>query len=373
VKVGIVVPYSWSFWGGVVEHAELQAEALRRLGHETRTIMGNDPPGQFTRVLHPRVGRHGDPPPDVIPIGRSVIVPANGTLPNIILSPRSFFRIRAALERERFDVLHLHEPMTPTVCIATLALTRDTPIVATHHASGDLAWMAIATPVWGFLEERIDQRIAVSRRAADSANRWLPGDYEIVPNGVLIPPAAEPGGREHRIVFAGRQEPRKGLQVLLEVWPEIHRRTGARLRVCGADPLAVRLLLTRLRVGDEGIDILGFLSQDDLTAELLSAKALVAPSLGGESFGVVLTRAMACALPVVASDIEGYRDVMTPETSVAFPAGDEAALANAVEGLLADEPRRLRIGEAARRYALENYSWDDIGRRLSAIYERVTA
>ncbi len=105
VKIGIVVPYSWSFWGAVVEHAELQSEALRRLGHEVKTIMGNDPPGQFTRTLHPRHGRDGPPPPDIIPIGRSVIVPANGSLPNIILSPRSLFRIRAALAREKFDVL----------------------------------------------------------------------------------------------------------------------------------------------------------------------------------------------------------------------------------------------------------------------------
>jgi phosphatidylinositol alpha-mannosyltransferase len=373
VKVGIVVPYSWSFWGAVVEHAELQAVALRKLGLDTRTVMGNDPPGQFTRVLHPRVGRHGDPPADVIPVGRSVIVPANGTLPNIILSPRSFFRIKSALERERFDVLHLHEPMTPTICISVLALTQDTPIVATHHASGNLGWMAAATPAWGFLEERIDHRIAVSRKAAESARRWLPGDYEIVPNGVLIPPEAEPGGREHRIVFAGRQEPRKGLQVLLKVWPELHRRTGARLRVVGADPLAVRLLLTRLRVRDDGVDILGFLSQEDLTAELLSAKALVAPSLGGESFGMVLTRAFACALPVVASDIEGYRDVMTPETAVSFRAGDEAALARAIEALLADEPRRQRMGAVARQLAIENYSWEDIALRLAAIYEQVSA
>ena len=114
MKVGIVVPYSWSFWGAVVEHAELQSEALRRQGCEVKTLMGNDPPGQFTRTLHPRHGREGPPPPDVIPIGRSVIVPANGSLPNIILSPRSVFRIRQALERERFDILHLHEPMTPT-------------------------------------------------------------------------------------------------------------------------------------------------------------------------------------------------------------------------------------------------------------------
>src|SRR5881398_4044349 len=142
MKVGIVVPYSWSFWGAVVEHAELQADALRRLGCEVKTIMGNDPPGQFTRALHPRHGRDGSPPPDVIPIGRSVIVPANGSLPNIILSPRSIFRIRAVLERERFDVVHIHEPMTPAIAIAALSMSR-VPTVATFHAHGDLGWMKI--------------------------------------------------------------------------------------------------------------------------------------------------------------------------------------------------------------------------------------
>src|SRR5262245_10465477 len=324
-KVGIVVPYSWSFWGAVVEHAELQSDALRSLGCEVKTIMGNDPPGQFTRVLHPRHGRHGTPPPDVIPIGRSVIVPANGTLPNIILSPRSVIRIRQALAREQFDVVHLHEPMTPTPCVATLASYRG-PMVATFHASGDLGWMRLALPLWGFLADRIDHRIAVSEMARTSAQQWLPGEYEILPNGVLIPPDADPGGREHRLVFAGRHEARKGLQVLLQAWPAIRARTGASLRLIGADPLRVRLLMTRLRVSDDGIEVLGFLDQDRFTEELLAAKALVAPSLGGESFGMVLTRALACATPVVASDISGYRDVVTPETCVAFPPGDIAAL-----------------------------------------------
>ena len=371
MKVGIVVPFSWSFWGAVVEHAELQAAALRRLGAEVKLIMGNDPPGQFTRALHPRVGRHSHPPDDVIPIGRSVIVPANGSLPNIILSPRAIVRMRRVLARERFDLLHLHEPMTPIPCIAALALW-DGPMVGTHHASGDLGWMRMAAPVWGFLEERLDRRLAVSEQARVSAQRWLPGEYEILPNGVLIPDRAEPGGREHRFVFAGRQEPRKGLQVLLRAWPEVRRRTGARLRIAGADPLAVRLLLARLRVPDDGIDVLGFLSQDDLTAELSSAKALVAPSLGGESFGMVLTRAFACAAPVVASDIEGYRDVMTAETSVPVPPGDADALAEALVSLVDDEPRRLALAAAARELAIDRYSWDDIGRRLLGIYESVT-
>jgi phosphatidylinositol alpha-mannosyltransferase len=372
MKVGIVVPYSWSFWGAVVEHAELQADALHRAGIETRTIIGNDPPGSFTRALHPRLGRHGEPPPDVIPVGRSVIVPANGSLPNVVLSPSCVFRIRRALDRERFDVVHVHEPMTPAIAIATIAMSQ-APLVGTFHASGRLGWMSLATPLWGCLADRLDARIAVSTEARDSAHAWLPGEYEIVPNGVLIPAQADPAGREHHILFGGRHEPRKGLPVLLRAWPEIRRRTGARLRISGADPLAVRLLLTRERVPDDGIDVLGFLSQDDYTRELQSVKALVAPSLGGESFGMVLTRAFACATPVVASDIPGYRQVMTTEAGMTFPPGDADALVEAVERILADEARRQALGRAARTIAVEKYSWDDVARRLVDVYERVAA
>jgi phosphatidylinositol alpha-mannosyltransferase len=371
VKIGIVVPFSWSFWGAVVEHAELQGAALEALGHDVRLIMGNDPPGQFTRVLHPRVGRHGDPPENVVPVGRSVIVPANGSLPNIVLSPRTFGRIRRVLERERFDVLHLHEPMTPAICTAALVLSR-APMVGTFHASGELGWMRFGTPLWGFLTERLDYRIAVSERARTSQERWLPGQFEVIPNGVLIPESAPVGDREHRIVFAGRQEPRKGLQVLLGAWPEIHRRSGLRLTVAGADPLAVRLLLARLRVPDDGIDVVGFLSQDVLTATLLRSKALIAPSLGQESFGMVLTRAFACALPVIASDIPGYREVLDPSASVSVRPGDRAELVDAVCELVADEERRAALGAAAREIAVAKYSWPGIARRLSLIYERVT-
>jgi len=161
------------------------------------------------------------------------------------------------------------------------------------------------------------------------------------------------------------------LPVMLRAWPDIYRRTGARLRVIGADPLAVRLLIAKERIADEGIDVLGFLSQERLTEELLAAKALAAPSLGGESFGMVLTRAFACATPVVASDIEGYRDVMTPDTGLSVPPGEPAALADALVELLGDEDRRCRFGLTARRVAEERYSWDEIGRRLLRVYERV--
>jgi phosphatidylinositol alpha-mannosyltransferase len=247
------------------------------------------------------------------------------------------------------------------------------PIVVTHHASGDLNWSRWGMRCWGFLMRRVDYRIAVSEQARRSAERWTPGDYEVIPNGVLIPETAEPGSREHTVVFAGRHEPRKGLHVLLRSWPEIRAATGATLKICGADPLAVRLLLTRLRVPDDGIEILGFLPQEAFTELLCSTKALVAPSLGGESFGMVLTRAFACALPVVASDITGYRDVMTPETGVTVPPEQPRALAAAVIGLLADEPRRVEMAVAARALAQERYAWPDIARRLLEIYEAVAA
>ncbi len=367
MKVGIVVPFSWSFWGAVNEHAELQAEALRRLGIETRTIIGNDPPGSFTRVLHPRLGRHDEPPAGVIPVGRTVIVPANGSLSNIVLSPGTLRKIRRALDRERFDLLHVHEPMTPAICVAVMAVAR-CPVVATWHAAGPLRWNSHALRFWGFLMDRVDYRIAVSEQARRSAAQFFEGPFDVIPNGVLIPPRADPGGREHHVVFAGRHDPRKGLPVLLRAWPEIHRRTGARLRLAGADPLAVRLILARQRASGDGIDLLGLLSQERLTEELLSAKALVAPSVGMESFGMVLARAFACALPVVASDIPGYRDVMTRETGLLVPPGDVDALTDAVVRLLDEEPARRAAGIAARRIAETRYAWGTIAPRLLDVY-----
>ena len=278
--------------------------------------------------------------------------------------------MRQALEQERFDVIHLHEPMTPGICVPALAAAQ-CPVVATWHAAGELNWHRGGVPLWGFLMDRIDYRIAVSAQARSSVSRWFPGAYDVIPNGVLVPPAADSADRDHSVVFIGRHDPRKGLPVLLNAWPEIHRRTGARLRVVGADPLAVRLLLSRHRVPETGIDVLGFLSQDDLTAELRRTKVLAAPSIGMESFGMVLTRAFACAVPVVSSDIDGYRDVMTDETGLLVPPGEPAALAEAVVTLLEDEALRRRLGAAARAVAVERYSWSSIAERLADVYRLV--
>ena len=368
MKVGIVVPFSWSFWGGVPEHAEHQARALHDLGHDARIIIGHDPPGRLTRMLHPREGRHERPPEYVIPIGRSVIVPANGSLSNIVITPQSMPRIRRVFEQERFDVVHVHEPLAPIVSF--YALTRaDVPIVSTSHSSGDsMRWNPVAKAFFGCVIDRIDHKIAVSERARDSALPILGGPIEVLPNGVVIPPVADPTGRQPHVVFIGRHEPRKGLEVLLRAWPRVAAATDARLRVVGADPLSVKWLMRRHGLDCPNIDLLGSIPEQPLTDELLQAKLLAAPSIGRESFGMVLTRAFACATPVVASDIEGYREVASPETGILVEPGDPDVLAAALIELLSDEERRVRLGAAARAQAEERYSWARVAGRLVEIY-----
>jgi phosphatidylinositol alpha-mannosyltransferase len=372
VKVGIVVPFSWSYIGGVSEHAEAQAEALERLGFDTRLIMGDDPPGTVWRLLHPDAGRLDRRPARVMSIGTTVTVPANNSRTHIVLSQAAELRLRRLLKRERFDLLHVHEPMTPALCVSALAHARS-PVVGTWHATGELGWMKAGMPLWGMLMKRIDYRIAVSEVARQSAARWIPGPFEIIPNGITLPPHADPAGRENIVVYIGRHDPRKGLEVLLRAWPRVRRETGATLHVIGADPRAVRLLMTRQKLTDDGIELMGVIVGDPLTSELARSKLLCAPSLGGESFGMVLTRAFGCATPVVASDIPGYDQVMAPEAGLTVPPGDSEALGQALVELLSDEERRQRLGEGARERALERYGWAKLAERLAAIYEVVVA
>jgi len=372
MKVGIVVPYSWSFWGGVQEHADHQARALKKLGVEAKILMGHDPPGRLTQLLHPKEGRHTRPPDYVVPLGRSVIVPANASLPNLILSPPAMLRMRRVFAKERFDVVHVHEPYAPVLSAFALAAA-DCPIVATCHAAGEkLGWYPIAKPFWGILMRRIDHRIAVSEAARRAAEPYVGGPIEVIPNGVSLPERVEIGGRNGNVVFIGRNEKRKGLQVLLRAWPEIAAKTEARLRVVGADPLSVRWLARREGLSLNRVDLLGGLSEEELTAELEAASLLAAPALGGESFGMVLTRAFATGTPAVASDIEGYAAVADESSAVLVPPGDPAAVSRAVVELLADEPRRRSLGEGARKVA-ERYSWDRIAIRLKQIYEGLSS
>jgi glycosyltransferase involved in cell wall biosynthesis len=160
---------------------------------------------------------------------------------------------------------------------------------------------------------------------------------------------------------------------LLRAWPRIHQATGARLRLIGTDPLQYRLLHTRLRFDESGIDVLGIVPNEERTHELERAKVSVTPALGGESFGLVIAEAFACATPVVASDIPGYAAVAILEAARLVPPSDPEALADAVIDVLSDEERRIEMGRAARAHAIANYAWDDIARRLEETYVEVVA
>jgi phosphatidylinositol alpha-mannosyltransferase len=298
------------------------------------------------------------------------MVPANASLSNVVLTPACMRRMSRAFKREAFDIVHVHEPLAPVASQFALAAA-DCPVVITSHASGG-RWWWWGVFFWHVLIPRIDYRIAVSEASREVARRFLGEPFEVIPNGVHLEGAAS-GEREERIVFIGRNDHRKGLEVLLRAWPQIEARTGARLRVIGADPLSVRVQLRKLAIDDRNIDLLGVVPEDVLVDELLSAKALAAPAVGWESFGMVLTRAFACSTPAVASDIPGYREVAGPETGILVPPGDVDALTVALVDLLQDEPRRRLLGENAYRTAEAKYSWRTIGQRLEEIYGALAA
>ncbi len=300
-----------------------------------------------------------------------MIVPANASLPNIILSPPAMLRMRRIFAEERFDVVHVHEPYAPILSAFAL-VAAPCPTVATFHAAGEkLGWYPMGRRMWGIAVDRADYRIAVSESARRAAEPYAGGPLEVIPNGIFLPETFDPGGRNGNVVFIGRNERRKGLEVLLRAWPGVAAKTEARLRVVGADPLSVRWLARRQGLSLERVDLLGGLSEENLTSELQAASLLAAPALGGESFGMVLTRAFATATPAVASDIEGYAAVADQTSAVLVPPGDSAAVVRALVQLLTDEPRRAALGAGARTVA-EQYSWDRIARRLVEIYEQLT-
>jgi phosphatidyl-myo-inositol alpha-mannosyltransferase len=384
VRIALLSPYSWTYPGGVTRHIEALARELRTAGHEARILAPFDPDD----ALAPRLHRGARPQPLAVPeglvaLGRTVGLPANGAVTNMALTPHAVFALRNELRSGCYDVLHIHEPVVPVLGWDALCSAGELPLVGTFHTySENRITNGIAAVPLGARRRmnRLHVRIAVSEAAAWTARRFYGGRYRIIPNGVRVPgpdeiaaPAAPPApadAREEptprlRILFIGQAVQRKGLPVLLRAFEALREHVPATLTLVGASPEEV----AHMMLDDRHVQALGKVSEQRKLAELARADVLCAPSLHGESFGMVLTEAFAAATPVLASDIPGYRDVVRDGVDgQLLPAGDALALAEALRQLALDPSLRLRMAAAARERA-QRFAWPHVAAEVLDCYE----
>ena len=360
-------------------HVEALAEEFLGRGHDVRVLAPYDPPGRVSRVLHRAAPEPRQMPDYVTPLGRTMGFGVNGSVGNLAPFPAGgVLAPRREVRREEFDVIHVHEPLAPLVgWNATLGAR--TPVVGTFHAYSTKPMPNYIANGLGArrMFNRLAARIAVSEAAAWTGRRWYGGDYTIIPNGVDIdtapsaPAAPAPAG-ELRILFVGRPEERKGLPVLLTAFGALVEHVPCRLTVIGAEREDVLRYLADPELL-RSIDIRGRVSGDSLWAELHGADVLCAPSLSGESFGMVLTEAFAAGTPVIASNIAGYSDVVSDGVDgLLVPPGDPQRLAEELQRAHHEPDRLAAMGEAARRSA-QRYAWSHVADQVSAVYERAMA
>jgi phosphatidylinositol alpha-mannosyltransferase len=349
---------------------EALAEELIRQGHYVRLLAPYDPDDRLARIGHRGARPQPRDKPDyLIPVGRTIGVPANGAVSNVTFSPSAVSAVSRELRQGGYDVVHVHEPNGAVVsCVAT-ELSR-TPIVATFHTYSTTFANRLAAEVIGMrrLYNKVHVRVAVSEAARWTAQRFCGGSYRVIPNGVDLsaaPSAPKPASDELRLLFVGRAEERKGLPVLLRAFEALQGvGVRARLTVAGATAEEVEPYLLDVR----GVDVLGRVSEDEKWRLLHEADLLCAPSLGGESFGMVLTEAFAAGTPVVASDIAGYRDVARDGIDgVLVAPGDPAAFGEALHELALDPERRAAMGVAAREGA-RRFAWEHVAEEVTDAY-----
>ena len=346
MKVGVVCPYDLAAPGGVQQLVFELTEQLRAAGHEAVLVGAGD---RF---------HEGGPGVDdaTIPTGRPISVRGNESRVPLTLSPRSWRRVRSALEG--VDVVHLHEPLIPVVGWAAMRV--DKPTVATFHADPP-DWVRKAYRAMPGLRRRLGRCVltAVSKTAAAAIpKKW--GEVAIVPNALDVGSyRLEVGRIARRVAFLGRDDPRKGLDMLLQAWPEIRDRVGeAELVVMGASrDLPV-----------DGVSYRGRVSEGEKRRLLASSAVYVAPNLGGESFGIVVAEAMAAGCAVVASDLPGFREVLGSSGVLVAP-GDVEGLADAVASVVGDPDRAAELGDSARA-AVARFDWSSVLDQYLAVYRR---
>ncbi|HYO43483.1 MAG TPA: glycosyltransferase family 4 protein [Candidatus Limnocylindrales bacterium] len=362
MKIGLVSPYVYPLPGGVTQHVRFLYENLRLRGHEVRILTSSH-------------GLQRSSEGDVIRLGKGFSMPSNGSVGTITLSPRYVSQAHDLLERERFDLLHFHEPFVPFLSLVLLNQSRSVNI-GTFHAYG--GW----SPAYQFgkrvmrpYAERLHGRIAVSAAARHFIDRYFPGDYKVIPNGVDIDrfqkavPLTRWQDGTPNILFVGRFEPRKGLLELLKAY-RLLRRTGveARLLIVGGGPQereARRYVATRSL---QGVHFLGRVSDDERNQLFRTADVYCSPATGRESFGIVLLEAMAAGAPIVASDIHGYKGVVRRgREALLVPPKDHKELALALARLVEDRELAAAMSAAGPLRA-EEFSWPRVTAKVDDYY-----
>jgi len=362
VKIGLVSPYVYPLPGGVTQHVRYLYDNLRLRGHDVRIITSSH-------------GLQRASEGDVIRIGKGFSMPANGSVGTITLSPRYVSQVSDVLDRERFDLLHFHEPFVPFLSLVVLRQSTSVNVATFHAYGGFSPAYEFGSRVLGAYAARLHGRIAVSAAARHFIDRYFPGDYKVIPNGVdlerfarAVPVSRWQDGTRN-LLFVGRHEPRKGLIELLKAF-RILRKTGCRCRllVVGSGPQereARRYVMTR-RLGN--VEFLGRVSDDETAQLFRTADVYVSPATGAESFGIVLLEAMAAGTPIVCSDIHGYKGVVRRgREGLLVPPRKPKAIAAAVAGLLADDERRAAMGASGRLRAAE-FSWERVTAKVDEYY-----
>jgi phosphatidylinositol alpha-mannosyltransferase len=378
MRIAMISPYSWTFPGGVTRHIEALAEEFQRGGHEVRVLSPIDPPDLLATVMHR--GAHPqrlEVPSYLFSLGRTVGFKANGAVSNLSISPWSVYRLQRELRTGGYDVVHIHEPVAPVVSWFAAGLT-PIPLVGTFHSYSNKWFPNTLGNLLGARRvlNHLHVRIAVSEAAAWTGRRWFGGHYRIVPNGVHVDPdLPSRAGREEehedvlRLLFVGQAVERKGLPLLLRAFEALREHIPTELTVIGPNQQELDPLL----LDPGGVRALGKVDDRRKKEELARADVLCAPSLGGESFGMVLTEAFAAGTTVVASDIAGYRDVVHDAVDgVLVPPGDAQALAEVLRDLYHEPERRRRLSHAAAE-TVQRFAWQHVAEEVMEAYSEAIA
>jgi phosphatidylinositol alpha-mannosyltransferase len=372
MRIALVSPYSWTYPGGVTRHIEALAERFIEEGHDVRVLAPYDPADTFSAGLHRGARPQNLPAPDyLVPLGRTVGFKANGAVSNVSITPHAVATMRRELRSGHYDVVHIHEPIVPLLGWLAADSARLAK-VGTFHAYSDSRISNGIANVFGARRvlNHLHVRIAVSEAAAWTARRFFGGHYRVIPNGVRVDPllaaraATASPADPLRLVFVGQAVERKGLPLLLNAFEALREHIPAELTVIGPSLQE----LAPLMLDDRGVRVLGKVDDARKHYELEHADLLCAPSLRGESFGMVLTEAFAAGTPVIASDIAGYRDVVRDGVDgVLVPPGDAQALAEVLRDLWEEPARRSQMALAAVR-DVERFAWPRVAAEVMDAY-----